>query len=69
MLKSLGQWTAASLPRKIIPSQLTVVSKPPSGKGKEESDTQEEVEYVSIVAKIRVTFKSCNFLALIFFLI
>ncbi|XP_020278165.1 piezo-type mechanosensitive ion channel component isoform X3 [Pseudomyrmex gracilis] len=44
MLKSLGQWTAASLPRKIIPSQLTVVSKPPSSKEKEESDTQEEVD-------------------------
>jgi len=51
MLKSLGQWTAASLkPRKVIPSQLTVVSSKPSSSDKEqeESDIQEESEYVRI---------------------
>ncbi|XP_012229785.1 piezo-type mechanosensitive ion channel component isoform X2 [Linepithema humile] len=47
MLKSLGQWTAPSLkPRRIIPSQLTVVpSKPPSAdKGQGEPSTQEETD-------------------------
>ncbi|XP_066587552.1 piezo-type mechanosensitive ion channel component [Prorops nasuta] len=29
MLKSLGQWTASSIPRKIIPSSLTVISAKP----------------------------------------
>lgn len=53
MLKSLGQWTAPSFkPRKIIPSQLTVVpSKPPADKGQGEPSTQEETEYVAITAE------------------
>lgn len=46
MLKSLGQWTAAS--RKIIPSQLPAVpsKSPSSDKEQEEFGKQEESEYV-----------------------
>ena len=54
MLKSLGQWTAPSLkPRKIIPSQLTVVPSkpPPTDKGQGEPSTREETEYVAITAE------------------
>jgi len=49
MLKSLGQWTAAS-PRKIIPSQLPAVQAKPSfsDKEQEELDIQQETEYVRI---------------------
>lgn len=49
MQKSLGQWTVPSLkPRKIIPSQLTVVPSkpPPADKGQGEPSTREETEYV-----------------------
>lgn len=52
MLKSLGQWTSASLkPRKIIPSELTTVpSKPPSSdKEQVESGTRDENKYVRIL--------------------
>ncbi|XP_011063269.1 PREDICTED: piezo-type mechanosensitive ion channel component 2 isoform X5 [Acromyrmex echinatior] len=45
MLKSLGQWTAAS-PRKIIPSQLPAVQTKPSfsDKEQEELDIQQEID-------------------------
>lgn len=63
MLKSLGQWTASSLKqRKVIPSQLTVPSKlPPSDREQEESDTQKETEYVTIITEKYFIFTACQF--------
>lgn len=52
MLKSLGQWTASFIKqRKVIPSQLTVPSKLPPSDREEESDTQKETEYVTIITE------------------
>ncbi|XP_071635421.1 piezo-type mechanosensitive ion channel component isoform X5 [Temnothorax longispinosus] len=57
MLKSLGQWTSASLkPRKIILTQLTAVPSkpPPSDKEQEESDKQEETDsHAEVKAEIK----------------
>lgn len=52
MLKSLGQWTSSFKQRKIIPSQSTVPPKQPSlDKEQEESSTQKETKYVTIIIK------------------
>jgi len=59
MLKSLGQWTSSFKQRKIIPSQLPVPSKlPSSDKEQEESGTQKETEYVTIIIKKCLIFRS-----------
>lgn len=57
MLKSLGQWTNSTIKRKIVPSKVTMISKPTSSDNKKEKEfttqywQEKENEYVLIIKK------------------